>query len=859
MTAEARQSAALLDLGASYGEAASGYDEMWVPLEKAPHAHWQILMQDLSRLRGGELERRRLESSRLLRENGVTYNVYNDPRGQQRTWQLDPIPLMISSADWAVISAGLKQRARLLDYILRDLYGPRHLIRDGLLPPELVFSHQGFLRPCDQTLDSEQQQLLLYAADLARGPDGRMWVIGDRTQAPSGAGYALETRSAMTRVMAAEFRHNQVHRLSLFFRNLRAMLSGLMADKKDDPHVVLLTPGPRNETYFEHAYLASYLGYTLVQGDDLSVRDGKVWMKSIDGLKQVDIIVRRVDDTFCDPLELREDSLLGVPGLLEAARQGNVVIANPLGSSLLESPALNPFLPNIAQKILGEEILLPSAATWWCGDKTARDHVLKNLADLVIKPIDRRLPSIFASSLDKAGLETLKTQILSAPYLYVGQQVLSCSTAPSLRDEKIVPRRALLRTFLTAHQGDYDVMPGGLTRTAPDEHSVFITNQTGGLSKDTWVLADKPDDQTSLWPSPQARVGAAVHEVALTSRSGENLYWVGRYAARAEAILRVLRSVIYKLSDYDDYRDDSDLQVLERLLVALTFQTGMFPGFVGDEAKEKMRNPRAEIMRMATDPNHPGSLIGTLNLLMQSAFNVRDIWSVDTWRVIDDIDEILQSIADGEPSFVTLQNNLDSLLGCLMAFFGQTQESMPHESGWYLFNIGRRMERALQLSGLVRHTVLFRSSEVVEHLILEALLVNQESLSSHRRRYRAAQSPSTVFDLMLLDVRHPRSLAYQVRKISELVERLPQSQPVERSHSLNDEQRIILKLYTEFQLADLNRLVKVNDESGVRTVLDGLLTNVEKRVRKASEFLTQRYFSHTSDAYQLAPTRTELL
>jgi len=859
MTSETSRRVSLAGAGAAYDAAVTGYDEMWQAADQQTQPHWQTLMQDLSRLSGAELERRRLEAGRLLRENGVTYNVYNDPRGQQRTWQLDPIPFVINSSDWSTISAGLQQRAKLLDLVLRDIYGPRTLVREGLLPPELLYAHQGFLRPCDQSFDQNAQQLLLYAADLARGPDGQMWVIGDRTQAPSGAGYALETRVAMTRVMAQEFRRNQVHRLSLFFRNLRAMLGGLMQDRRDDPQVVLLTPGPRNETYFEHAYLASYLGYTLVQGDDLSVRDGKVWMKSIEGLKQVDIIVRRVDDSFCDPLELREDSRLGVPGLLEAARRGNVVIANPLGSSILESPGLGPFLPNIARQVLGEEILLPSAATWWCGHKQALSQVLENLPSLVIKSIDRRFPSVFASTLDKRGLENLRARIQATPWLYVGQQVLSCSTTPSLRDQSIVPRKVLLRTFLTAHDGGYDVMPGGLTRTAADQDAVFITNQSGGLSKDTWIMADQPDDQVSLWPSARARQESALHEGALPSRSGENLFWVGRYAARAEGLLRLLRSVLYKLSDYDDYRDDGDLQVLARLLRTLTWQTGMFPGFAGDDARRKLLDPRDDIMRMAVAPEQPGNLVGTLNALLQGAFNVRDLWSVDTWRVIDDIDEILQALQQDDVGFSALQDRLDALIGCLMAFFGQTQESMPHESGWYLFNIGRRMERALQLSSMIRHTLVQRGSDVVEHLTLEALLVNQESLSTHRRRYRASQSPRTVFDLLLLDVRHPRSIAYQVRKVNELVERLPQSQPVSRAHDLNDEQRLLLKLKSDIQLAELDRLVAVNEENGTRAVLETLLAKTDKRLRKVSDLLTQRYFSHTQDAHQLAPTRMELL
>lgn len=843
----------------NYPSQLRGYDEMWsaAAAQQGVNPHWRRLVRDLTDLGGDELERRRLEARRLLRENGVTYNIYDDPKGQQRTWQLDPIPLVLKSTDWAVISAGLKQRARLLDMVYRDLYGERHLIKEGLLPAELVYGHQGFLRPCDQVPKEDAPQLLLYAADLARGPDGRMWVMGDRTQAPSGAGYALETRMAMTRVMADEFRRTQVHRLSIFFRNLRATLASLLPSAKEEPRIVILTPGPRNETYFEHAYLASYLGYSLVQGDDLTVRDGKVWLKSLEGLKRVDIIVRRVDDTFCDPLELREDSHLGVPGLLQAARMGNVIIANPLGSSVLENPGIMPFLPNICRHWLGEDILLPSAATWWCGQKKERDYVMANLPKLVIKCIDRRMPSVFVAQLKPAEVEQLKQRILAAPYLYVGQEVLSCSTAPALSKGDIVPRRVLLRAFLTAYQGDYDVMPGGLSRVAPDADSLFISNQAGGLSKDTWILADKPIHQVSLWPT--ARPGdSVVSEGTLPSRSGENLFWVGRYAERAEGTLRLLRTVIGKLADYDDYGDDADLAVLKQLLITLTHLTSVYPGFTGADAKKELANPRPRILEMALKRSQRSSLIGTLDSLMQSAYNVRDLWSVDTWRVIDTIDSAIQHLASTPDDFALLQNELDTLIGSLMAFFGQTQESMPHESGWSMLTLGRRMERALQLVNIFRNCLVHPQSDVVEHLMLEAILLNQASLSTHRRRYRALQQALTVMDLMLLDTLHPRSLAYQVEQISQKLSTLPPMQKNLPPHQLSREQRLILQISTDLKLAETEKLARINDETGTRIHLEKLLNNVERRLSKISALLTEKYFSHTQSARQLAPTFIEL-
>ncbi len=843
---------------ADYPAYLQGYDEMWsgdAPETAAGvNPYWRRLMRDLHDLGGDELEKRRIEARRLLRENGVTYNIYDDPKGQQRTWQLDPIPLLIKPADWAAISVGLKQRARLLDMVYRDLYGPRRLIKEGLLPPELIYGHQGFLRPCDQVPQENLPQLLLYAADLARGPDGRMWVIGDRTQAPSGAGYALETRMAMTRVMADEFRRTQVHRLSIFFRNLRGMLASLLPNSDEEPRVVILTPGPRNETYFEHAYQASYLGYSLVQGDDLTVRDGKVWLKSLDGLKKVDIIVRRVDDTFCDPLELREDSHLGVPGLLQAARLGNVIIANPLGSSLLESPGIMPFLPAIAKHWLGEDILLPSAATWWCGQKKEMDYVLEHLPELVVKSIDRRLPSFFGPLLDSAQRAELKARIQASPWLFAGQELLTCSTAPSLRESRIVPRRVLLRAFVTAHQGDYDVMPGGLSRVAPDSDSLFISNQSGGLSKDTWILADKPVHQVSLWPTVRQMENLVAAEGSLPSRSGENLFWVGRYAERAEGILRLLRTVIGKLADYDDYRDESDMAVLTHLLVTLTHFTSIYPGFTGETAKESLANPRQKILEMALDRNHRSSLIGTLEAFMQSAYNVRDLWSVDTWRLIDDIDENIQYLAGHPDDFALLQNDLDRVIGTLMAIFGQNQESMPHDAGWYLLSMGRRVERSLQLITLLRTCVLQPASEVEEHLMLESVLLNQASLITHRRRFRNLQHVNTVLDLLLLDCHYPRSLAYQVEQIGQLLAKLPSVQKNLPAHQLSREQRLILQVSTEIKLAEVEKLGRVAEDTGQRTHLGKLLDNVERRISKASSLLTQKYFSHTESARQLAPT-----
>ncbi|MEI6543767.1 MAG: circularly permuted type 2 ATP-grasp protein, partial [Methylococcales bacterium] len=353
--------------------------------------YWERFMAALNSMGSEKLELRRREAQRLLRENGVTYNVYGDSQNLTRPWRLDPVPLLISSEEWLVIEAGLKQRADLLDLILKDIYGKQNLLKKGLLPAELVFGHEGFLHPCVGALQNQKRHLTIYSANLARGPNGLMWVLDDRTQAPSGSGYALENRTVMARVLPDIYRETQVHRLSGFFKSLHKGLVDIAPNNKEDPRIVIMTPGPLNETYFEHAYLAAYLGYTLVQGGDLTVRDGRVWLKSLAGLQAVDVILRRVDDSFCDPLEFRSESKLGVAGLLEVVRRGNVAIANPFGSSVLENPALLAFLPRLARHYLNEDLKLPSIATWWCGQRREREFVLQNIDSLVIKPINRSI------------------------------------------------------------------------------------------------------------------------------------------------------------------------------------------------------------------------------------------------------------------------------------------------------------------------------------------------------------------------------------------------------------------------------------------------------------------------------------
>ncbi len=832
------------------------YDEMHT-MQGNPLPHWQFLMEALDKLGSEGLERRRQDAHRILRETGVTYNAYDDPTQTSRPWELDPIPLLISSEEWSKIEVGLTQRAELLNLILEDIYGPQELIKKNLIPFELVYAHSGFMRSCVNLSYPGKKQLILHTANLARGPDGQMWVMDDRSQSPSGAGYALENRTVMARVFPSLFRESQVHRLAAFFRGFRAALSSLATHIVDDPHVVLLTPGPLNETYFEQAYLAAYLGYTLAQGDDLTVRNGKVWLKSLEGLQQVHVILRRVDDSYCDPLELRTNSRLGVAGLLEAVRLGNVALANPLGSSVLENPALFAFLPKIAKHFLGEDLKLPSVATWWCGQNREREFVIKNLDKMVIKHINRSagFNTTFGASLSEKESAELKDKIRAKPHLYVGQQQVGFSTAPSLVDGKIEPRHAIIRTFSVAKDDQYSVMPGGLTRIAPEKGSYAMSYQAGGLSKDTWVMADKSEKHISLWLQPAHDQIVQPISGALPSRAADNLFWVGRYAERMEGSARLFRSALTKLRESREMKDPNDIQCLHYLLRALTHVTASYPGFTGIDSEKKLASPREEMLELARNPSRDGSIAYMLNAFNQATFTVRDRWSLDTWRIVDEIQSrwrhtiMVQKVGVG-----AIQNGLNELIMNLVTFSGLTMESMVHESGWILLDIGRRIERALNTIALIRATLVPRHDAAVENQVLEAVLSTTESVITFRRRYRAFLQLPTVLELLLTDEKHPRSLAYQLNKLQKHVAALPR----ENQFRLTEDQRLILQAYTDVRLANSVELSRNEKEDGIYENLDNLLGNTTDLLWKLSDIISQTYFSHVqSSNMQIATPRED--
>jgi uncharacterized circularly permuted ATP-grasp superfamily protein/uncharacterized alpha-E superfamily protein len=816
--------------------------------------HWHALLNSLGELGLPELTRRWEEAKHLIRENGVTYNVYGDPRGMERPWQLDPIPLVLAPDEARVLESGLIQRGWLLEAILRDVYGPQKCLHAGLLPPELIYPNPAFLRSCVGLRLPGNRYLHLYGANIGRQGDGGFRVLGDRTQSPSGAGYALENRIVLSRMLPDTFRDCQVHRLALFFRTLRDTLRGIAPYNRDNPRIVLLTPGPFNETYFEHAYLARYLGYTLVEGGDLTVRDNRVYLKVLGGLQPVDVIFRRLDDDFCDPLELRPDSSLGVPGLVQAVRAGNVSVANSLGSGLLETPALLAFLPALCRFLLGEELRLPSVATWWCGDPRSCEHVLANLHDLVIKPAlaGVRMEPVFGGELSREQLDRLAEEIRARPHNYVGQERLTLSTAPVLVENRLQPRHLVLRAYAAAHEDSYAVMPGGLTRVGSATDSWVVSMQRGGGSKDTWVLSDGPVSSFSLLRPPGLTLELTRGGSDLPSRVADNLYWLGRYAERAEGLTRLLRGILQRLIETSGLPEVPELAVL---LHAVGRLSEFHPGLMREDTESRQAAPEGELLAMMHDARRLGSLASVLNALSRVAGTVRDRISTDMWRVLRDLGEFRQIKGAFSPNgeqggrrrtLSTELELLDRTILSLAAFGGLAMESVTRGEGWRFLDMGRKLERSLYTLALVRSTLVQIHGN--EGPLLEALLQIADSSMTYRRRYQGSLQTTAVLDLLLADETNPRSLAFQMAALADDVEHLPR----DAMHiGRTAEQRHMLSSLTTLRLADIDHLARP-DASGRRTELEELLSRLAAVLPAVSDAITQTYLSHLQTSRHLA-------
>jgi len=855
------QVAALDDarLDDAYLPVPGSFDEMRAA-DGALRPHWQYLIDTLRQLGPQGIDSRWREARRLVRDNGVTYNLYGDPRGMSRPWELDPLPLLIRGEEWADLERGLIQRAELLNAVLLDLYGPRTLIEKGLLPAELVDGFGGYLLPCHGIAVAGNRPLVHYGVDLTRDADGHWRVIGDRTQTPSGSGYALENRVVLSRVLPSLFRDSHVHRLAGFYRSVRRAMTRLAPRDEDHARVALMTPGPSNAAYFEHAYLANYLGYTLVQGADLSVRDGALWLRTLGRLERIDTVLRRVDDCWCDPLELREDSLLGVPGLVQAVRAGNLTVANALGSGVLEHPGLMAFLPQLCQHLLGEELQVPHLRTWWCGRREDRDFVMANLDSLVIKPAGTRagVPSgsrvLFGRKLSGKERDRLVAAIRHDPFGYVAQEEVTPSTAPVYMDGHIAPRPFVLRSFLVAEEEGYAVMPGGLSRVALEQDTPMVSNQLGGLGKDTWVLASEPERQESLLVAGDQLTPAVVHESEVSSRVADNLFWIGRYAERAEGLVRLLRVTVIKLTERASFAAENEGGVcVNSLLETLTHQSQTYPGFVGDDAGAMLAKPTPEMLSLITDIERVGGLPQTLQALGQAAWSVRDRLSNDTWRIVNDIDRHLSCLTRTPPQALGgALDVLDPLVTSLVAFSALTHENMTHNEGWHFLEAGRRLERGVNTATLLRSTLVSAGSDNEEGTVVEAVLGVTDSLITYRRRYQAGTRVGALLDLVFQDELNPRSLAYQIVQLERLIDDMPRDA---MAPTRSGAEKGVLRLLTELRLAEIDQLAQVDMDNRERVALADILTSMEAGMAALSDALTAQYFRHEEQPHHMIEHR----
>jgi len=809
----------------AYSPEAETFDEMAKSGGQVRPA-WSELLQTLRSFTSEELQHRWSQVRALLRENGVTFNVHGREDGLDRPWNLDPFPLILEAQEWAETERGLKQRVRLLETLLADVYGEQICIKEGWIPAPLIWGNPNFLRPCHGLPIPPECRLLLHSVDLVRNPQGKMIALRDRAETPGGCGYALENRIALTRMMPEFFQNRAIQRVAPFFQSLRDALRELSERLGPATRIVFLTPGSASQTYIEQAYMAQTLGFTLVQGDDLTVRDNRVYLKLLEGLQPVDVIVRRLRDAYCDPLELRSDSVIGIPGLVQAVRAGNVVIANSLGCALAEASALHSYLPSLCRQYLGEDLLLESVPSYWCGDPDNLAHVLENLDRLVIRDAFTSRAGASLSFPAAEGLEPaeVRSRILANPEAFVAQEKVPLSTTPSLTPKGLEPRRVLLRTFITRSDDDHLVMPGALALVSAKPNSVIASLDSGSQSKDTWILEEESSRENRAKTLPTIPVEISRGGGDVSSRAADNLYWLGRYLERAEGLCRVLRCSFSHLVEEPLTPSGS---VLPTLLFFIT-------------PRWNVRNPNRKVcterlLELLTEPGSAHGLRTSLDGVRRLTGVLRDRLSTETWTVSN---QLLEWSKEHPKTVTDALDVLNRMLTGFSACSGMVSENMTRNHGWRFLEIGRRLERASYTTALLRRCLTTQST--TEGELLEAVLEITDTVRTYRRRYPAGLESAPVVDLLLADPSNPRSVISQLTLLENHLAELPT-----RPHSkpLMETELILVRCLAAIKLADAHNLVRVTAGQR-RGELTGLLRDVGRSLPEFSNHLAHQYFSH---------------
>lgn len=705
---------------------------------------WKKFVDHFSQLSEEEIVRRFARGDQHLRDAGVFFRQYQPGGSAERAWPLSHVPVILDDAEWEPLSEGLIQRAELLEAVAADLYGPQKLVKEGFLPASLIAASQEWLRPLVGVTPPSGYFIHFIAFDLGRGPDGSWWVLSDRTQAPSGVGFALENRIATTRVFPDKFGRDHVHRLAGFFRRFREALFALREDS--DSRLAILTPGLLNDSYFEHAYIARYLGFMLLEGEDLTVQNGRVMVRTVEGLSPVSVLWRRLDAAFADPLELNDASRLGTPGLVSAVRSGSLSMVNALGTGVLEARALLAFLPRIAKHVLGEPLAIPNVATWWCGQDAERAHVRQNAQRMVIGRALSTRP-LFEADLNMGrdtyfgeGPDFDRARFdREGPFL-VGQEAVKLSTTPVMVDGKLVPRPMSVRIFLARTKDGWEVMRGGYARIGESANASALSLQQGGSVADVWIKGGDNIDGDTMMPSssdPFLRAEPGI----LPSRAADNLYWLGRYVERAEFIMRLVRAYNLRLLETD---------VLDAPL--MTLLTHHLEGFGVD-----------------TEEGVPQGLIDALEAAIGSAGRVRDRFAIDGWMALNDLKK---TALEMQPR-VQLGDDAAGAMGVLLrkitGFSGLVHENMYRVHGWRFLSLGQDLERVICTAEVLGRFADPKSPDGGLDLAVEA----GDSIMAHRQRFSLTTNRATVIDLLAMDARNPRSMLYLLNEVKELVEGLP--------------------------------------------------------------------------------------
>ncbi|MES2978172.1 MAG: circularly permuted type 2 ATP-grasp protein [Pseudomonadota bacterium] len=816
---------------------------------------WQTFFGHLGKEGFADLNLRNASLQRQIRDNGVTYNVYADADGPQRPWALDLFPLVLSPADWARIESDVMQRARLLENIMADVYGPQSLPRLGLLPAALVQGHPGYLRPMQGVKPPSGHFLHIAAFDLGRGPDGKWWVVSQRTQAPSGLGYLLENRLSISLQFPEAFRTMHVKRLAATYEalvdGLKAACASATGPGGGPPRIALLTPGPYNETYFEHAYLARYLGLTLVEGSDLMVRDNRLYLKTLKGLEPVHGLLKRLDDEFLDPVELRSDSTLGVPGLLQAIRAGNVLVANAPGSAFLESPAMLGFLPALCRHFLGEELSMPSLATWWCGEQAALQAVLPQLRECVIKPTypTSTMPSVIGRSLSRAKLDEWAGRILRHGEDFTVQAYLPLSQAPTWQGRRIAPRSAMLRVFAVRDgQGQWRVLPGGLARLAGNSENI-ASMQHGGSSADVWALSGASDN---LEVTPDSRVAPSFVSSprsgqAVTSRAAENLFWLGRYTERAENSVRLAQLTLQSLSG-----ENQTSQPLLSWLGAMAVDNALVTSSVPSALQARRVFERSLIASLG-DATKAASVGYNLQALKHAASAVRERLSREQWQMVvrAEADFFSRCAKFSGPQhkghealeYSTLDalRALESASSFLAALTGAQTDRMMRDDGWRLLSIGRNLERLSTLASAL--SIGFETGAVFDEGGFQALVSLFDSTITFHAQYQQRRDVVALLDLLVLDRDNPRSLSWVVQTLRARLGKLADTEHGELADLARH-----LPVPGDWNLVELCGGAA---DTGPVSRFAGLIEQLGQCTVAAlelSDLISRRYFSHATGA-----------